>query len=100
MNTIEYLQKWYQSQCDGDWEHARGVKIDTLDNPGWKVEIDLVGTALAGRAFSPLNRLGDESEWIRCEVRGDKFLGNGGPLMLEEIIRTFLRWAEAYEHAN
>jgi hypothetical protein len=22
MNTIEHLQKWYQSQCDGDWEHA------------------------------------------------------------------------------
>ena len=31
---------WYLSQCNGDWEHAYGVKIDTLDNPGWTLEVE------------------------------------------------------------
>ncbi|WP_327048834.1 immunity 53 family protein [Microbispora sp. NBC_01189] len=23
-----FLQRWYAAQCDGEWEHAYGVKID------------------------------------------------------------------------
>lgn len=34
-NIFEWLQKWYKSQCDGDWEHEYGIKIETVDNPGW-----------------------------------------------------------------
>ncbi|MFE2849501.1 Imm53 family immunity protein, partial [Streptomyces scopuliridis] len=32
---LDWLQNWYTQQCDGDWEHEWGVKIATLDNPGW-----------------------------------------------------------------
>jgi Immunity protein 53 len=31
-NVFEWLQKWYQSQCDGDWEHGKGIQIGTLSN--------------------------------------------------------------------
>ncbi|MFK0239099.1 Imm53 family immunity protein, partial [Streptomyces vinaceus] len=34
-----------------DWEHEWGVKIATLDNPGWTVEIDLEETDLEGREY-------------------------------------------------
>jgi len=34
------LQAWYVVQCDGDWEHTYGVKIETLDNPGWMLRVD------------------------------------------------------------
>jgi len=34
-NVMERIQDWYRRQCDGDWEHSYGVKIETLDNPGW-----------------------------------------------------------------
>jgi len=77
-----------------------GVKIDTLDNPGWKVEIDLVGTPLAGRSFTAVKRLEHKTQWIRCEVSEQKFLGHGGPGMLEEIIRTFLACADSREHTK
>ena len=33
--VFQRLQKWYKSQCNGDWEHSFGIKIETLDNPGW-----------------------------------------------------------------
>ena len=41
---IKDLENWYFSNCNEDWEHQFGVKIDTLVNPGWRVEIDLEGT--------------------------------------------------------
>lgn len=27
-----WLQMWYVAQCDDEWEHAYGIKIETLDN--------------------------------------------------------------------
>nr|TKK07812.1 hypothetical protein SrhCFBP13529_11555 [Stenotrophomonas rhizophila] len=46
MHALDRLQKWYADQCDGDWEHSFGIRIDTLDNPGWTVSVDLTDTAL------------------------------------------------------
>ncbi len=37
MNTLTWIQKWYAKHCNGDWEHFYGVKIETVDNPGWSV---------------------------------------------------------------
>ncbi|MEY4198499.1 MAG: hypothetical protein RLZZ265_239 [Verrucomicrobiota bacterium] len=94
-SPIQELQKWYRSQCDGEWEHQHGIKIETLDNPGWSVRVELKGTPLARKPFPSIKRLEDKRNWIHCEVVNDKFEGHGGPLMLEEIIRTFLSWANA-----
>jgi hypothetical protein len=44
MENTAWLAEWYIKNCNGDWEHQYGVKIETLDNPGWHVEIDLIGT--------------------------------------------------------
>lgn len=93
MNTLQELQQWYRLQCDGDWEHHYGVKVDTLDNPGWSVTVDLSGTELAGRPFAEVRRLEHETDWIHCQVRDGKFEGRGGPLMLDEILRVFLGWS-------
>jgi hypothetical protein len=32
---LNELQVWYGAQCNGSWEHTYGIKIETLDNPGW-----------------------------------------------------------------
>lgn len=37
------LQDWFARQCDGDWEHQAGISIETTDNPGWFVQVDLNG---------------------------------------------------------
>ncbi|MBM4076259.1 MAG: hypothetical protein FJ267_11540 [Planctomycetes bacterium] len=39
-NDIQILDEWYQRKCDGMWEHRRGVRIETCDNPGWLVIFD------------------------------------------------------------
>ncbi len=93
MNTLHELQKWYQSQCDGEWEHGHGLTIGTLDNPGWSVEVDLTDTELADRPFAEIQRLEHETDWIHCRVRDNKFEGHGGPFKLNEILQIFLAWA-------
>ncbi len=39
-DAIERLVRWYAERCDGEWEHHHGVKVESLDNPGWRLEID------------------------------------------------------------
>lgn len=95
MNELQRLQDWYRSQCDEDWEHSYGVKINTLDNPGWIVQVDLADTELEDRDFVAIER-GDseaDSDWIHCKVESRAFVGTGGSGNLAEILDTFLRWA-------
>ena len=47
-DCLYLLQRWYVAQCDSEWEHSYGVSIDTLDNSGWTLRIDLAGTSLEG----------------------------------------------------
>ena len=44
VSLLPALQDWYNARCDGDREHRYG--IGTTDNPGWRLSIDLEGTAL------------------------------------------------------
>lgn len=100
MSALHELQEWYLSQCNEDWEHTYGVSIDTLDNPGWSLEVELTDTYLDGVEFEERSYgLGDEARasgenWLVCRVKDGKFLGYGGPRKLEEIINVFLSWAK------
>lgn len=93
MDVLGLLQKWFQAQCDGTWEHGSAVEIASLDNPGWSVRIHLAGTSLAGQQFKEVRRSEHEMAWINCRVCDNKFEGFGGPYMLEEILKVFLNWA-------
>jgi immunity protein 53 of polymorphic toxin system len=93
MSVLLQLEQWYESQCDGDWEHHFGVSIGTLDNPGWTVTIDLNGTGLENLMFPTFEDLAPTQNWIKCWVEDGKFYGVGGPQKLEEILAAFLRWA-------
>jgi Immunity protein 53 len=92
-NALSRLQDWYVAHCDGDWEHTYGVKITTLDNPGWQLIIDLEETELANKLFGAIERERDERDWVHCRVRESKFEGAGGPRNLLELIAVFLEWA-------
>lgn len=100
MDLIKRLQKWYISECNGDWEHTYGVQIGTLDNPGWIVDINLNDTALENVPFSPVKygvgaeSIEDDGDWLSCEVDNKVFKGRGGPEKLDEILKIFLDWTE------
>ena len=99
MDELRRLQEWYTSQCDGDWEHEYGLRIATLDNPGWSVEIDLAETELEAAVYAPVEDLSSEREWVHTWVDAEKFHGDGGPSMLATILRHFLDWAAEVRRA-
>ena len=98
MELLNKLQDWYRSHCDGNWEHSYGVKIDTLDNPGWSVSIDLAETLLENVDFQKIAS-GDSEDrnsfWINCIKKDGVFLAKGSSESLEKIISIFLEWAAA-----
>jgi len=98
-NLLPRLQRWYHSQCNGDWEHAWSVKIETPDNPGWSIKVNLAGTAREDREFAPISRGLDvpepNADWFTCRVEDQTFSGAGGPEYLAEVLAVFLSWAES-----
>jgi hypothetical protein len=97
MTLLEQLSQWYRAQCDEDWEHSYGVVIETMDNPGWWVKIDLRDTILEHVPFETF-RSGDceadDASWVVCEKKDTQFHGMGDPAQLEVIIKCFLDWAQ------
>jgi hypothetical protein len=96
-DNFSWLENWFTRQCDGDWEHGEGVVIESLDDPGWWVRIDLNGTRydeVQNRDL--LDERPGEANWIRCVIRDGKFDGMGSPEMLGRIVQLFRMWIEEY----
>jgi hypothetical protein len=94
-SSLDALQTWFAGQCDGAWEHQYGIKIETLDNPGWAVEIDVTGTRLSGRTLPKVVEERSATDWIHYSAGDGRFRGAGGPRNLTELLERFLAWAEA-----
>lgn len=92
--SITWLAEWYAMQCNGDWEHSYGVSIETLDNPGWSIKIDLSDTALVGRHFQDkiVNR--SDHDWLVCKVEKGVLRLSCGAKNLDEALMVFRHWVE------
>ena len=91
---LEWLMTWYQSNCDGDWEHQNGIEIGTLDNPGWYLEVNLQDTSKDGCVIQRELTERTETDWIDVKTKNNKFLAAGGPGNLAEIINLFVMFVE------
>jgi hypothetical protein len=103
-DLLQGLQDWYRRQCNGTWEHACGISLETLDNPGWLLTIELQATALETTHFDRIDYQSDHDahDWYQCwvEHKADtppKFSAAGGPHNLSRMISIFLDWAERHE---
>lgn len=94
LSPIDWLATWYRSQCDGDWEHQHGVRISTLDNPGWSLDVDLAGTPRDGASLPKKMIERTKDDWVFLEVKDDFFRARGGPGNLAEIINLFAAFME------
>lgn len=96
----------YLEQCDLDewscWQDFNGIRITTLDNPGWYVKIDLDETDLENKVFKDVKIERTEHDWVHCKVAFEdknkdenrRFIGAGGSTNLEEILEIFRKWVE------
>ncbi|MET1173410.1 MULTISPECIES: immunity 53 family protein [Paenibacillus] len=99
MDILKWIQSWYYENCDGDWEHSYGVRIDTVDNPGWSVEIDLTDTYLEDVPFDSIEEERNEEDWFYCIVRDGVFHSAGGAKNLEEMLNCFKNWASSLDRS-
>ena len=86
--SIETLQEWYASNCNGQWEHSFGIEITTLDNPGWMVTLDLSGTVHEMLTCDYKSDL-SPSDWMFCKIEDKKFIGTGDVRSLSRILNYF-----------
>jgi Immunity protein 53 len=94
LNPLIGLCEWYAAQCDGKWEHGKGIDIRTVDNPGWRVSVNLRGTPSERVTFQEVNVENGENDWLRCFVRDGEFVGAGDPSKLSTIVEYFLSFVE------
>jgi hypothetical protein len=106
VQMIGQLEAWYLRQCDGDWEHSFGISIETMDNPGWSVTIDLDETSAEGLALeerSPDDRGSEQDDsarfgWYEIWIEeGRRFRAHCAPDRLEFVITRFLHLVSSVE---
>lgn len=92
-NLLEWLQNtFFDDLCNGDWEHGGGITIETLDNPGWALNIDLHDTDMETMNFEKVKVEIDENNWYMCRVRDGIFEGRCGPKNLNDLLEIFRNW--------
>ncbi|WP_199753230.1 Imm53 family immunity protein [Actinoplanes sp. ATCC 53533] len=92
---FDYLANWYAAQCDDDWEHEFGIRLQTLDNPGWNLQIDLVGTELEGQVLGMTRRDLEGGGWIVVAADGALFEVSCDPMSLRLAIHEFKQLVES-----
>jgi hypothetical protein len=96
-DILNWVQDWYKNQCDGGWEHTYGVRITSLDNPGWQVEIDLADTKLKNLTIEYKLFEVSDRDWYGFKIDNQLFFGAGDPNKLSLILQTFKEIAEQYD---
>ena len=101
-SNLEWLQQFYLSLCNGDWEHGvGGCDIGNVDNPGWSFKFELADTVYESIEGPQIkmgaDQTGDGPDWVFLKKVGSAIEGACGPLKLDELIGEFRAWVEAVE---
>ncbi|MDP3277575.1 MAG: immunity 53 family protein [Deltaproteobacteria bacterium] len=96
MSHVKELQQWYALHCEGGWEHGSGIRIETIDNPGWLIRIDLAGTELQSEDFDPIVTTTNDAGWADIRIRDGVWQAACDPVGLDAAIGTFLEWARGF----
>jgi hypothetical protein len=98
-NDLEWLDDWYQRQCNGEWEHSHGMRLESLgsalNTPGWHLTINLAGTSAVNARPQQMSLDTQSGDWLTCSIGAERFEGSGDAHRLEGIIGVFRRWVEA-----
>lgn len=88
-STLTRLQNWYLINCNGDWEHSYGISINTVDNPGFTIRVDLFDTCLQHLHY---NKQIDNGtfDWFFIKVADKVLEASGDPTKLTTILTIFL----------
>lgn len=94
MDILRWLQEWYNRFCWDEERHYYGIKIESLDNPGWSVKIEICDTPFEEKTFQEIRQDNGDSDWRFCTVKDGFFYGAGDPDKLISILEMFREWTE------
>ena len=89
-DLIEVLQRWYISQCDGDWEHAYGISIAAIHSSEWRVLIN----GIFDKKPISIEYKRAKVDWIHVKATESEFDGHGGIGNLREILILAFDWLQ------
>lgn len=100
MEIIKWLEDWYNRQCDGDWEHDHGIRIENLDNPGWTIHINLKDTELEYLKLRVDDTERSEEDWFHYRIENGEYFAGGDPNKLLFLLEKFKEIAEKHSKIN
>lgn len=89
VNNIQWIEDWYKNECNGDWEHTYGISIQTIDNPGWMIQIDLQDTSLENLHIDPEKAEISDFDWYALQIKDKKFTAAGDPAKFNFLLGKF-----------
>jgi hypothetical protein len=92
---LDWLINWYDNCVSTHLSSAKRVHIGTLDNPGWNLYVDLMGTGFETALFEYVKVERSEHDWYHCFIRENTFHGPCGPFNLFEVIKEFKDFVES-----
>lgn len=97
-DILSWLCEWYAGNCNEDWEHSYGITIETLDNPGWEIVIDLKDTLLENKEYDYVTVQVNEKDWYGYKFENKKFNAAGDPSKLRKLLELFKKYVDEAEN--
>ncbi len=98
MQTLVWIQNWFKTHCDGEWEHGHGIQITTLGTPGWEVEVDISKTSVANMRLKQILNEKSKHDWYSVEIKNQRFTASGDLGKLEFLLGLFKEMIEKIEN--
>ncbi|SHN25064.1 immunity 53 family protein [Chitinophaga sp. CF418] len=94
-DILEWLIKWFDTNCDGEWERENQIQIHTVGNPGWYIKIDLRDTPLEDRIIDSGLIEQSDHDWYFYRIKDTEFQASGDNSKLIFLLSKFREIAEA-----
>lgn len=97
LDSVTQLSQWYRSHCDGDWEHDDRIALRTVDNPGWRLTVNLQGTYGSIPELTRIEVEHSAIDWYSCWLDGFRFEAAGGPENLPDMLNALCEWLATFD---
>lgn len=96
MGLLNWLQDWYIQECiiNNNYNSDEIINIDTIDNPGWHIRINLKGIKSTRKILDEINVDNGDDDWVFIKMNSGVFEGVGDKNKLVYILQFFKAWCQ------
>lgn len=96
MNLLPWIQSYYiQNYLKSN---DKVIDIYTVDNPGWRIKINLCGIGYETKTFKELSIDNGDDDWVFIKLKDDIFDGAGDKNKLFFMLSFFRDWCQNNLH--